>query len=305
MFSFTFLNTKKDQNSKVEVYRVTFIGFIVNILLTIFKFLAGFLGKSNAMIADAVHSLSDLISDIIVLIFVKIASKPIDENHRYGHGKFETFSTFVVGMILFVAGLGIIWDSISKIIQNIQGDVPQAPTLLALSAAIVSIVFKELLFWYTFFKSKTLNSQILLANAWHHRSDALSSFATLIGISGAMFLGEQWRILDPIAAALVSFFIFKVSYKIVMPAVKDLLEQSLPKEIRSEIIQIASNVKHVQNPHNLKTRRIGNHYAIEMHIALDKNMTVEESHQITIIIENALKDRFGNETHIGIHVDPA
>jgi len=293
-----------DQKIRNEVYKVTLVGFIINIILTIFKFIAGITGKSSAMIADATHSLSDLISDIIVLIFVRIATQPVDENHRYGHGKFETFSTFVVGIILALAGLGIAWDAVMNIRGQLSGVLVEPPENIALIAAGVSILVKELVFWYTMLAARKHNSQILRANAWHHRSDALSSLATLIGIGGAIFIGGKWQILDPIAAVVVSILIMRVSYKIVLPAVNDLLEKSLPPEMRKQICSIISSVEHIQQPHGLRTRRIGNNIAIEVHVKMDKNMSVKKSHDVTLIVEEKLKEKFGTDTHVVIHVDP-
>lgn len=292
-------------STRKDIYRITFIGFIINILLTIFKFSAGILGRSSAMIADAVHSLSDLASDIIVLIFARIAGKPVDESHRYGHGKFETFSTFIVGVILAFAGIGILWEAVSKIIDFFNGELTTSPEIIALIAAAVSIIVKEILFWATLKVGKTQNSQMVIANAWHHRTDAMSSVATLFGIGGAIFLGKNWIILDPLAAGLVSIFIIRVAYKIIKPAVNDLLERSLPPDTRDEIISIVSSTKDVQNPHNIRTRRIGNNFAIEIHIYIDKDMSVQKSHDVTLVVEQKLKDRFGEQTHVVIHVDPA
>lgn len=290
--------------NNTKAFKVTLHGFIVNIILTFFKFFAGIFGRSSAMLADAIHSLSDLVSDIIVLIFVDIASKPDDEKHRYGHGKFETFSSFVVGMILFFAGLWIMFEAATKIFVFINGEQLEIPENLALWAAVFSILLKEIMFWYTLNAGKKLNSKLLIANAWHHRSDALSSVATLIGIAGAIFLGGKWGVLDPLAAFVVSFFICKVAYQIVWPAINELLEQSLPKETRQEICKIVSEVDHVHKPHNLKSRSIGNNIAIEIHVYMDQNMSVQESHEVTVVIENKLRERFGEQTHISIHVEP-
>lgn len=288
-----------------EIYKVTFVGLIVNIILTAAKYLAGFFGRSSAMIADATHSLSDIISDVIVLFFVKIAARPMDENHRYGHGKFETFSTFVVGVILAVVGFGILWDTGKNILLFSQGVIKEVPGIIALAAAVASILIKEALFWYTLLIARKYNSQLLRANAWHHRSDALSSVATLLGIGGAIFLGGKWQILDPIAAGIVSFMILRVAWKIILPAVNDLLEKSLSKETNDEISSIVGSVTHVQEPHGLKTRRIGNNIAIEINIKIDSTMSVYDSHEVTLVVENKLKEKFGNDTHIVIHVDPA
>jgi len=288
-----------------KVFRVTLLGFFINIFLTLLKYFAGIFGRSSAMIADATHSLSDLISDIVVLFFVKIAAQPDDEKHRYGHGKFETFSTFIVGTILAFAGIGILWDAGHKIYQHFFAEKIPPPETFALYAAFISIVLKEALFWITLRVGKKTNSQVAIANAWHHRTDSLSSVATLAGIAGAIFLGGEWRILDPIAAAIVSFFILRVAYKIAMPAINDLLEQSLPLEVRQKIILLCKEIPHVQNPHSLRTRRLGNNYAIELHININKDMTVEESHKVTLAVEHAIREEFGSHTHVVIHVEPA
>jgi cation diffusion facilitator family transporter len=288
-----------------DVVKVTLIGLIVNIFLTFFKYLAGVLGRSSAMIADATHSLSDLISDIIVLVFVRIAARPVDEDHRYGHGKFETFSTFAVGILLAVAGFGILWGAGHNIYNFSKGQIVEPPDSIALAAAFGSIIVKELLFWYTIIAARRNNSQVLRANAWHHRSDALSSVATLLGIGGAILLGGKWQVLDPIAAGLVSFMILRVAWKITMPAVNDLLEKSLPPETSKEICSIISSVEHVQHPHGLRTRRIGNNIAIEMHIKIDPSMSVYDSHEVTLVVEKKLKEKYGDDTHVVIHVDPA
>ncbi len=289
---------------KQKVYQVTYRGFVANILLMIFKLIAGVVGKSTAMIADAIHSFSDFVSDIVVIAFVGAASKPVDDNHRYGHGKFETFATLIVGIILFFVGAGICWNGSYRIFQYLMGEALEPPHYIAMIAAIISIIVKESLFWYTYKAGKKVNSQLVIANAWHHRSDAFSSIATLIGITGAIFLGKVWVILDPIAAIFVSFFIFKVAYEIFLPAFNELLEQSLPIETRKEIITIVSNIEHVHNPSNLRTRNIGNVKAIEIHVMMNKNMTVEESHKITMIIEKKLKEHYGQETHVIVHVEP-
>lgn len=286
------------------VFKVTVTGFIVNSGLTIGKYIAGFLGNSSAMIADATHSLSDLASDLIILIVVRFATKPADENHRYGHGKFETFAIFIVGSILFLVASGILFDAIRNIVLYFQGTKPIKPEKVTLIAAIISIIIKELMFWFTYLYAKKLNSQLLLANAWHHRSDSLSSIAALAGIAGAIYLGEKWSILDPLAAIVVCVMIYRVALKIIIPAIHELLEKSLPEDIRQEICSIIRSVEHVQKPHNLKTRKIGDNYAIEVHIYLDKNMSVMTSHQITEEIERRLKVRFGPLTHVIIHVEP-
>ena len=298
------LNKKADATREKDIYRVTVVGSVVNFLLLVFKFFAGIVGHSAAMLADAVHSLSDFITDIIVIVFVRISAKPEDEGHDYGHGKYETLATAIIGIFLLFVGFGIFWNGASSIYRFLQGGSLQEPGILALVAALVSIVFKEVLYQYTVFKGRKLNSQAVVANAWHHRSDAFSSIGTAIGIEGAILLGESWSVLDPMAAVVVSFFIMKVSVQLLKPCVDELTEKSLPDEIEKEICLITENTPGVSAIHNLRTRRIGNHYAIEMHVRMDGHLTLYEAHAKASVIENKLKEKYGNETHVGIHVEP-
>lgn len=284
---------------------VTLLGSLANFLLLIFKFAAGWLGHSSAMIADAVHSLSDFVTDIIVLLFINISSKPKDESHDYGHGKYETLATSIIGIVLLCVGVGLFWESAGKIIGfYFRGEVLESPGKIALIAALVSIVVKELLFRVTLIVGRRENSQALIANAWHHRSDAFSSIGTALGIGGAILLGDKWRILDPLAAVIVSIFIVRVSVKLILPAINDLLEKSLPPEVEDEILNIIEETPGVKNPHNLCTRRIGNDFAIEVHIRVDGTTTVARAHELTRNIENKLRDKFGPATHIMLHVEP-
>jgi cation diffusion facilitator family transporter len=291
-------------NREKEIYKLTLWGSLVNFLLLVFKFVAGFVGNSAAMIADAVHSLSDFITDIIVILFVRVSSMPKDENHHYGHGKYETLATAIIGVVLFTVGVGILVNAVETIIDFFHGKELAAPNIWALGAAAVSIVFKEALYQYTVYKGKNLNSNAVMANAWHHRSDALSSIGTLLGISGAMFLGEKWRVLDPIAAFLVSIFILKVAIELTKASLEELLEKSLPKKTQEKILNIIHSFPEVKSPHNLRTRHIGSNIAIEFHIRMDGNLSLNEVHEITKRMENALKAEFGPLTHIGIHMEP-
>jgi cation diffusion facilitator family transporter len=286
------------------IYKTTIIGSLANCFLLIFKFVGGILGNSTAMIADAVHSLSDFVTDIIVIVFVRISGKPEDENHDYGHGKYETLATAVIGIILFFVGIGILINAISSISDFFQGKQLKAPGTLALLAAIVSIAVKEILYQYTVRVGKSLNSKVVVANAWHHRSDAFSSIGTMIGICGAIFLGEQWRVLDPLAALVVSIFIVKVSIQLAVPCIDELLEKSLPLEEEEKIRSIILSFPEVTSPHHLRTRHIGNNIAIEVHIRMDGKMTLNDAHKITQNIEKKLKNEFGKDTHIGIHMEP-
>ena len=287
-----------------SIYRITWIGSIVNFLLLVFKFIAGFLGHSSALVADAVHSLSDFITDIIVIVFVKISGKPEDDDHRYGHGKYETLATALIGLALFAVGIGLLVSGATKVAQVIKGATLPAPSMIALVAAAVSIISKEILYRYTVRVGRNLNSQAVIANAWHHRSDALSSIGTLVGIGGAIFLGEKWRILDPIAAIVVSGFIIKVAVDLIKPCVEELLERSLPYETENKILDIIASFPEVSSPHHLRTRRIGNHIAIEVHLRMDGKTSLEEAHKVATNVERKLKEEFGPDTHIGIHMEP-
>ena len=287
-----------------EIYKTTLLGSLANFLLVIFKFFAGIVGHSAAMIADAIHSLSDFITDIIVIVFVRISGKPQDKSHNYGHGKYETLATAIIGVILFLAGIGIFVDATKSIISFYNGKQLEAPGILALIAAFISIILKEILYRYTVRKGKKLSSKALIANAWHHRSDALSSIGTLIGIGGAIFLGGSWRVLDPIAALIVTIFIIRVSILIIRPCIDELLEKSLPQESENKILSIIQSFPDVSSPHHLRTRHIGNNIAIEIHIRMDGAMTLKEAHDITKKMERSLKDEFGKDTHIGIHMEP-
>lgn len=297
------MESEKSSREK-GIYKVTIVGSIVNFLLLVFKFFAGIAGHSAAMLADAVHSLSDFITDIVVIVFVRIAGKPEDKGHDYGHGKYETLATAIIGLLLLCVGFGIFWNGASSIYTFLRGGQLGSPGVVALVAALVSIVSKEILYQYTVIQGKKLNSQAVIANAWHHRSDALSSIGTAIGIGGAILLGDHWRVLDPVAAVVVSFFIMKVSVRLLIPCVDELLEKSLPEDVEKEIEQTVLSFPGVSQPHHLRTRRIGNYYAIELHVRMDGKITLEEAHSTATAIENKLKEMFGKGTHVGIHVEP-
>lgn len=293
-----------DKSRRKRIFAITLLGSLANFLLLVFKFAAGIIGHSSAMIADAVHSLSDFITDIIVLVFVHISAKPKDANHDYGHGKYETLATSVIGIILLCIGIGIFWDGTNKIIDVAKGRTLETPGMIALVAALVSIIVKEILYRVTKAIGQKVNSQAVVANAWHHRSDAFSSLGTLVGIGGAIILGPKWSVLDPIAAVIVSIFIVKVALQLLLPAINDLLERSLPKDIEDEILSIVDEVEGIKYPHNLLTRRIGNNYAIELHVRVDGDATVNAAHEMTLEIERKLRSRFGRGTHVAVHVEP-
>ena len=273
-----------------EIYKVTMVGGMVNVILLLFKFVAGIVGHSAAMVADAVHSLSDFVTDVIVIVFVHISGKPKDKSHDYGHGKYETLAMTIIGAALLAVAIGIVYGGVTKIIDWVGGEQLEAPGMLALWAALLSVVLKEGVYHYSI--------------AWHHRSDALSSVGTAIGIGGAIFLGQRWTVLDPVASVIVGLFIIKVAIFLLRDGIGDLMEQSLPDEVEAEILQLAGSVEGVCEPHDLCTRRIGNHYAIELHILMDGHITLCEAHDKASEVEDLLRQHYGNETHISVHVEP-
>ena len=287
-----------------RIYRITLAGSIVNVVLLVFKFAAGILGHSAAMIADAIHSLSDFLTDIIVIVFVRLSSKPADHDHDYGHGKYETLATSVIGLALVVVAVILGWDGIEKIVYVLQGNRLESPGIIALWAALLSIVLKEWIFRATRKVANEVKSKALEANAWHHRSDALSSVGTAIGIGGAVMLGDGWAILDPIAAIVVCVLIIVTAFRIIRQASGELLEESLPKETEDRIEQIVYQDTLVSDIHKLHTRRIGNIIAIEMHLRMPAGITLAESHVHATAIEQSLKTEFGKGTHIMLHIEP-
>ena len=287
-----------------RITRITVFGTIINTLLLAFKFLAGILGGSAAMLADAVHSLSDFLTDIVVLVFVKISNRPADRKHSYGYGKYETLATLCIGIALLVVGIGIAVDGVEKIIQVCNGETLAQPGWIAFWAAIASIVLKELTYWLTIRVAKQVDSEALRANAWHHRSDALSSIGTGLGIGGAILLGQKWTILDPIAALVVSVFIVLTALRLTYGALGEFLEQSLPEENENEIRAIVAADKELSELHHLCTRRLGNRVAIEMHLRMPGNTPLTIAHRHASAIEQQLKQRFGDQTHINIHLEP-
>ncbi len=287
-----------------RIYRITLAGSIVNVVLLVFKFAAGILGHSAAMIADAIHSLSDFLTDIIVIVFVRLSSKPADHDHDYGHGKYETLATSVIGLALAVVAVLIGWDGIEKIADALQGNRLESPGIIALWAALLSITLKEWIFRATRKVANEVKSKALEANAWHHRSDALSSVGTAIGIGGAVMLGDGWAILDPIAAIVVCVLIIVTAFRIIRQASGELLEESLPKETEDRIEQIVYQDTLVSDIHKLHTRRIGNIIAIEMHLRMPAGITLAESHVHATAIEQSLKTEFGKGTHIMLHIEP-
>ena len=291
-------------NRKREIYKVTLVGSAGNAALLTFKFIAGVLGNSSAMIADAIHSLSDFVTDILVLVFVSISAKPQDQSHDYGHGKFETIASFLIGLALVTAATVIVVSGVMKFTAWLNGEELEAPRWIALWAALLSIATKEMLYQYTSHRGKDLNSQVMIANAWHHRSDALSSVGAAIGIGLAIWLGNRWAVFDPLASIVVGLMLVKVAYELLKKSINELTESSLPAETEQEIVQIIQSFGDVQQPHNLRTRRIGNRIAIEAHIRMDGQLPLNSVHERATTIERKLKQRFGANTHVSLHMEP-
>lgn len=293
-----------DIDREKKAARVTWVGFFTNLILSAAKIVAGVVGRSSAMVADGIHSLSDFVTDFIVIIFIKISSKNEDSDHPYGHGKFETFATMLISFALFIVAIGIFYSGSVKIYEVLNGRTIDRPTYLALIMAAVSIVVKEGLYWYTIIIGRKIESPAVIANGWHHRSDAFSSIGTLIGISGAMFLGERWRILDPITSVIVGIFIIGVAYKLARPSIQELLEMSLPQEIEQNIEQKIQATPGGITFHHLRTRKNGNAFIIDMHIKVDSRSSIVEAHDIATHVENNLKAAFGKHTQVNVHIEP-
>ena len=287
-----------------DIYKVTLVGSAGNVALLAFKFAAGVLGHSSAMIADAIHSLSDFITDVVLLAFVHMSAKPQDEDHDYGHGKYETFATLIIGLAIMAAATGIIISGVDKLVDWVGGGQLAAPGWLALAAALLSIVVKEVMYRYTVRRGKTLDSPALVANAWHHRSDALSSIGAAVCIGGAILLGNRWTVLDPLASVVVGLMLLKVAIGLLRSSVGELTEHSLSSEVEKEIEDIICSYPDVSDPHNLRTRRIGNRFAIEVHVRMDGNTTLTAAHNRATAIEQRIRQRFGKQTHISIHMEP-
>ena len=287
-----------------EIAKVTLAGSVVNLLLVGLKAVAGVAGHSAAMVSDAVHSLSDFITDIVVLVFVRVSARPQDQGHDYGHGKFETLATLLIGLALAAAAVGIVVSGATKLARWLQGEELPSPGSIALWAALISIGVKEILFQYTRAKGKKLNSKALEANAWHHRSDALSSIGAAIGIGGAILLGQRWTVLDPLASIVVGAMLVKVAWDLLGPSFGELTDSSLPADTENEMLEVIRSVPGVEDPHNLRTRRIGNRIAAEVHIRLDGSLSLKQAHEKASEVEKRFKARFGEQSHIIVHMEP-
>lgn len=284
--------------------RVTWVGFAVNAILSALKIAAGIIGRSSAMIADGVHSLSDFITDLIVIVMIGVSRRKANTSYQYGYGKYETFATLLIGVALGAVALALFFNGLRDVIDIIDGSVPERPGMIALWMAVISIVAKEWLFRYTRTWGTRIGSAAVIANAWHHRSDAFSSVATLVGVGGAVLLGPSWRILDPLAAMLVSVFIAVASINIAHPAVRELLDVALPPELTSRIKKVIAATAGVITFHHLRTRRNGPRVIIDVHLKVDPQITVEAGHAIASAVETRLREDLGQAMIINIHVEP-
>jgi cation diffusion facilitator family transporter len=301
----TLSNSKDVENARYSrAADVTKVSMVLNFLLTCVKFAVGVIGNSSAMVADAAHSLSDLITDIAVIVSLNVAKKPGDSTHNYGHGKIETLAAAFTGLVLIAAAFGILWEGLQKIAGFYQGEILPTPGTITLFVAIFSIVLKEWLYRYTIVPGRELNSDALIANAWEHRSDAFSSVGITIGIGGAILLGGKWVVLDPIAAVILSFFILKVAFDISYKNLNELLEASLDSDTYRNIEEILISTEGVLGYHELKTRKIGNAMAADVHIEVDRDLSITDAHEISTQVEERLKEICGKNGHFSIHVEP-
>ena len=289
-------------DDSAEVRHVTWVGLGWNVVLSVGKGLAGFFGGSQALIADAIHSASDFMTDIAVIVGSRFWNSPPDADHPYGHRRFETLISVGIGVAVCAVGVGLGYDAIQTLRQGEEG--ASHPEWIAAVMALLSIVIKECLFRYTVREGKRIRSQALEANAWHHRSDAFSSIGTALGIGGAILLGNDWAVLDAVCAVVVSIMIVITAMRLLRQASGELLEESLPKSTEDKIVDIVQHDPLVHDIHHLHTRQIGSIIAIEMHFRLPGDITLEESHHHASEIERQLREAFGEQTHIMLHVEP-
>ena len=288
------------------IYRVTAWCALGNAALSAVKFVAGIMGNSVAMVADAVHSLADFATDLALVFFVRLASRPPDEDHEFGHGKFETLATVIIGGALFAVAGGLLFSGGNTLWDIWKNDYrPPRPKWFTLVAVVASIVIKEAMFRWTIRVGKKHDSTATIANAWSHRSDAFSSIPVVIGITVSVVLGGKWVFMDPLAAIFVSAFIVRFAAQLTGPALGELLEKSLPKKLQGEILAVVVSNPKVSHPHNFRTRRLGAGWVAQVHVRVDDAMSVLESHEITREIERSVRMKFGEWASIIVHVEPA
>jgi len=284
--------------------KATVVGIVVNALLIVLKLAGGVLGASAAVIADAAHSFSDVITDIGVFISLKYISKPADATHAYGHGRVETAISFLMGLAIVFTGLGIMRSGAYAVVEALRGIYPVRPGGIALFVGFASVLSKEALFHYTRVVARKSGSRTLEANAWHHRSDALSSVGTVIGVGGAYFLGERWTVLDPVAAVVISVLVVKVGLSIGWSAFEELTDASLSGHAREKVEKAISGVEGVEGAHKIRTRSLGRYVTVDAHVLVDPAISVREGHDIATRVESAVRESLGNAAFVTIHIEP-
>lgn len=297
------MNNSKSNSSNREERRCTLVGMTSDVALSVLKIGTGIVGRSSALLADGIHSIGDTVTDVLVYAMVRLSGKGVDERYRYGRGKYETLAAFLISIILVVVALGLMVEGVKDVWAAIHGGTLERPHTITLVVGIIAIIVKEGLYQYTRLTGKKTGSTALRAYAWHHRTDALSTAATLLGVAGAIFLGEHWRVLDPLAAIAVSVLILVLAYRMGRPAAEELLEVSLPRDEQDKITAIVNGTSGVKAFHNLRSRRNGSLRVVDMHIKVDADMSVDAAHDITRLIERQLSDELG-EVMTNIHVEP-
>ena len=292
-----------------DLYRagltVTWVGMIINILLVGLKLFGGIVGASTAMVADGLHSLSDLLTDFGVIIGLKFMTKPADTSHAYGHGRVETAISLLMGLLIILTGLGLLQAAGGELADAVRGTFPVRPGLIALVMGIVSLISKEGLFHYTRHVARRTGSKTLEANAWHHRSDAFSSVGTVLGVGGAIILGNRWTVLDPIAAGAVSLLVIRIGVNIGWRAFRELSDESLSQKACNQVEESIRRVEGVRDFHHIRTRALGRYVSVEAHILVDPDITVTEGHAIATQVEESVRDELENAAFVTIHVEPA
>lgn len=286
-------------NAKIA-YRVSFVTIVGNVVLAVFKLLAGIIAASSAMVSDAVHSFSDVFSTVIVIIGVKISSRESDASHRYGHERMECMASMGLAAVLFATSLGIGYSGLTKIISSDYSGLA-TPGLLALIAAIVSIAIKELMYHYTMHAAKKINSSSLKADAWHHRSDALSSVASLIGIGGAM-MGV--KILDPIVSIIICLVIVKAAFDILKESIDKLVDKSCDEETIKKMEETVMKIDGVLDLDDIKTRLFSNKIFVDIEICADGDLTLWDAHEIAENVHDKIEEDFKDVKHCMVHVNP-
>ncbi|MBR6073408.1 MAG: cation transporter [Bacilli bacterium] len=292
---------KKELDFTKVANKVSIIAILANLILAIFKLLAGIIAHSSAMISDAIHSASDVFSTIVVIIGIKLSGKEADKDHPYGHERIECVAAILLSIVLFATGLGIFINALKTIINGEYNNM-EVPGLLALIAAIVSIIIKELMYWYTRYYAKQINSSALMADAWHHRSDSLSSIGALIGI---IFARLGFPIMDSVASIIIFIFIIKASIEIFNDAVSKVVDHSCDEEIENEIYNYVINHKDVIDIDLLRTRLFGNKIYVDLEIQLKGDLTLNKAHKIAEEIHDDIEDKFSDVKHVMVHVNPS